>query len=279
MNKSPILMIDDDEFFINSYTSLLDDEYIVFGAPDISTGFVLIGKVSPVVLLLDISLKTEKEGLTALPNLKKQFPHLPIIIVTNWDSHLIFKEACALGADDFFIKSDNINTLKIIIKKQLIKSQIHLDEEGATPITHSLAFRQVLKEAKKVAGSHCTVLITGETGVGKEVVATYIHKHSQRSKEPFVAINCGSIPETLLESELFGHEKGAFTDAVQQKKGKIEVANGGTLFLDEIDELPKQNQPALLRVLQNQEIERVGSTQRYPSTSALLQRPRVICES
>ena len=180
MSKFSILMIDDDEFFIKSYTSFLDDEYILHGAPDLSTGLVLIEELSPNVLLLDISLKTEKEGLTALPYLTKKFPHLPIIIVTNWDSHLIFKEACALGADDFFVKSDNINTLKIIIKNQLIKNQIHLDDEETSPIAHSLVFRQVLKEAKKVAGSFCSVLISGETGVGKEVVAKYIHHHRDR---------------------------------------------------------------------------------------------------
>lgn len=257
-------MIDDDSVFIEGYTSLLGDEYRIQGAADIATGMKLIEKFHPIALLLDISLKTEKEGLAVLPQLKQQFPQLPIIIVTNWDSHLIFKEALTLGADDFFVKSDNINSLKVIIKNLLIQDQISDQDVDDFLVVHSVAFQQILKEAKRVANSHCSVLIVGETGVGKEVVAKYIHRNSQRRRDAFLAINCGSIPETLLESELFGYEKGAFTGALYMKKGKFELANGGTLFLDEIAELSNHSQAALLRAIQDKEIERLGSTKKYP---------------
>ena len=257
-------MIDDDPVFLNGYKSLLDAEYVVHGAQTISDGLKLIEKFAPEVLLLDISLKTEKEGLAVLPNIKKAFPHLPIIIVTNWDSHLIFKEAILLGADDFFVKSDNVRNLKVIIKNLLYQNQINVKDETGFPIAYSSVFKQILVEAKKVAGLRCTVLITGETGVGKEEVAKYIHRHSKRHAGPFIPVNCGSIPETLFESEMFGYEKGAFTGAFRRKKGKFELADQGTLFLDEVEELSAQTQPKLLRVLQEQEIEHIGGTQRVP---------------
>jgi len=262
MNKSSILMIDDDGFFLKTYTSLLGDEYDVHGAADISSGLSLIDKVHPAVLLLDISLTTEKEGLAVLPQLKKQFPHLPIIIVTNWDSYLISKEAILLGADDFFVKSDNLTTLKITINNLLIKDQSDKRDRSEFLVAESPAFRQVLREAEKAARSLCSVLISGESGVGKEVVARHIHQHSQRCRGRFYAINCGAIPESLLESELFGHEKGAFTGALWKKIGKFEMANGGTLLLDEVEELSPHAQAALLRAIQEHEIEHLGSTQK-----------------
>jgi len=264
MKKLNIIMIDDDEVFINGYKSLLNDEYIIHGAQSISDGIKLIEKKCPAVLLLDISLKAEKEGLAALPVIKKEFPYLPVIVVTNWDSHLVFKEAISLGADDFFVKSDNIRNLRIIIKNLLYKNQISSDDKDELPIAHSSEFRQILAEAKKIAVLNCTVLLTGETGVGKDEIAKYVHKNSKRSTGPFIPINCGSIPETLFESEMFGHEKGAFTGALSSKQGKFELANKGTVFLDEIDELPENSQAKLLRVIQEQEIERVGGTKRIP---------------
>jgi len=264
VNKPKILMIDDDPVFIEGYESLLSNEYQIQGAPDIPTGLQLMEKTDPDILLLDIALNTEKEGLAVLPDIKKRFPNLPIVIVTNWDSHLIFKEAISLGAADFFVKSDNINSLKIIIENLMVRDKRDEQDIIEPPIAQSSAFRQVLAETKKVAHSHCTVMITGETGVGKEIVAKYIHNQSQRRNGPFIPVNCGSIPETLIQSELFGHEKGAFTGALERKKGKFESANGGTLLLDELEELPMPSQPVLLRVLQDQEVERIGSTQKIP---------------
>jgi len=264
MKKPSILMIDDDNVFIKGYTSLLKDEYKVYSAHDLANGLKLIEKFHPVVLLLDISLKTEKEGLAALPEIKKRFPYILIVIVTNWDSHLIFKEALYLGADDFFVKSDNVQNLKTIIKNLLYHDNNVIDSNIHVPVSYSLAFKQILAEAEKVARTNCTILITGETGVGKEEVAKYIHKCSMRCGGPFVTVNCSSIPETLFESEMFGYEKGAFTGALNNKKGKFELADKGTIFLDEIEELSLQVQPKLLRVLQEQEIERVGSIKKIP---------------
>lgn len=261
MSKPTILMIDDDPVFLEGYKSLLKDEYKVTGVQDIPNGLECIKKLNPDILLLDISMRTEKEGLAALPDIKEKYPYLPIIIVTNWDSHLIFKQALNSGADDFFVKSDNVNHLKIIIKNQLVKKDVTAKNKTDFPIAQSQKFKQILNESANVAKTNCTVLLTGETGVGKEIVAQYIHKHSRRYNEPFITINCGAVPETLLESELFGHKKGAFTDAVANKKGKFEAADRGTLFLDELEELPLKSQTKLLRVIQNKEIEPIGSTQ------------------
>jgi len=264
MKKPAILMIDDDPVFLEGYASLLGHDYQVHGATDAATGLRLIEKVQPMALLLDITLKTEKEGLAVLPRFKKQFPQLPIVVVTNWDSHLIFREALALGADDFFVKSDHVQNLYSILKNLLVRNQVAEEEANEFPIAYSHAFRQVLRDARKVARSQCNVLIAGETGVGKEVVARFIHQHSPRRNGPFVAVNCGAVVESLLASELFGHERGAFTGAYHTKVGKFEVASGGTLFLDEIEELPIACQPALLRVLQDREIERLGGTRKIP---------------
>ena len=269
MNKLSILMIDDDPVFIQSYAAFLNDEYQVIGAADIPAGIKCIEKQCPAVLLLDISFKAEREGLAALPHIKKEFPHLPIVIVTNWDSHLICKEALTLGADDFFVKSDNVSQLKVILQNLLVRGQKPalggqrgVEEPDEFPVAQSAVFKHVLNEARKVSRCYSTsVLVTGETGVGKEVVAEYIHKQSQRRSGPFIAVNCGSLPATLIESELFGHEKGAFTGALHQKKGRFEMADGGTIFLDEIEDMPLQSQPALLRVLEGKAFERLGGTQ------------------
>jgi len=260
MKRLHILMIDDDPVFIESYVSLLADEFYVHGAPDIPTGFKLIEKWKPFALLLDITLKTEKEGLKIIPQIKKKFPNLHVVVVTNWDSHLIYNDAMTLGADAFFVKSDNVNHLKVILYDLIAKKKTSLQEKENFPIACSEAFKHVLNEARKAARHDCPVLICGETGVGKEVVAQFIHQQSRRRKGPFIPINCGSIPDTLIESEFFGFEKGAFTGAFQRKSGKFELANGGTLFLDEVSELSKHAQVALLRFIQTQEIEHLGGT-------------------
>lgn len=264
MKKKPILMIDDDPLFLQGYQSILQSDFDVLAATSVTEGIKLMELHSPSVLLLDISMNTEREGLDILPYLKEQYPGLAVVVVTNWDSHLIFKEAMQKGADDFFIKSDNLDYLKTVIENQLfngdIKSPSSGDVESDFPLAYSPPMVNVLASAKKAAATRCPVLITGETGVGKEVVAQYIHKQSKRRKEAFVAVNCAAIPEQLVESELFGYDRGAFTGAVTAKSGKFEIANGGTLFLDEIEGLSPKAQAALLRVTQDLKLEHLGGT-------------------
>jgi len=260
MVKPVLLMIDDDPLFIEGYTTILGDEYQIIGASNLKQGLESIEKHRPAAILLDITLKSEKEGLDILPLLKQKYPWIPVIIITNWDSHLIYKEALNSGADDFFVKSDQVTNLKNIINLHLNQKKFNDQNKNNFPIACSPTFRQVLKEARNVARTNCIVLITGETGVGKEVVAEYIHKHSRRKDKPFIAINCGAIPHTLIESEFFGFEKGAFTGAIRTKLGKFETANGGTIFLDEIEELDFHAQSTLLRAIQNLEIEHIGGT-------------------
>ncbi|MCB0258779.1 MAG: sigma-54 factor interaction domain-containing protein, partial [Calditrichaeota bacterium] len=185
-----------------------------------------------------------------------------IIVVTNWDSHLISKEAIRKGADDFFIKTEKHTLLKAMLENLLAAAQqqdetLSADYPGL--VVHAPAMQAVLADARKVARLNYTVLISGESGSGKEVVARYIHDHSRRREGPFVAVNCAAIPESLFESELFGHERGSFTGASQTRQGWFEAAQKGTLFLDEIAELPVTKQATLLRVLQEKRIEHIGT--------------------
>ncbi|MHB2153180.1 sigma-54-dependent transcriptional regulator [Calditrichota bacterium GD2] len=267
MIKAKLLMIDDDELFLKNYRSLLSSQFEVITALNIPDGLKKIKQTNPDVLLLDIRLQTEKEGLQALPVIKEQYPDLKIIIVTNWDSHLIFREALQSGADDFFIKSEDLKILEFSIQNLLSQKVINdqIDTAGQNfPIAFDPLSRSLLNEAKKLARANCSVILTGESGVGKEEIARFIHNHSRRKDGPFIAINCAAVPETLIESEFFGHEAGAFTNALKRRIGKFEAANGGTIFLDEIEELSLRAQAKLLRVTQELVVERLGSQERIP---------------
>ena len=267
MAKIRLLMIDDDEMFLRMYDSVLSRHYQVATALTLKEGLKQMDTFKPDILLLDIRLNSEKEGLQALPDIKARYPELPIIIVTNWDSHLIFREALELGADDFFIKSEDLDILKTAIENLLAQRQVenHAFRNGYdTLLVFDPLSKKKLKEAQKLARANCFILITGESGVGKEEFARYIHRHSSRKNGPFVAINCAAIPDTLFESEFFGHEAGAFTDARFRRIGKFEAANGGTLFLDEVEELSLAAQAKLLRITQDLVVERLGSNKPIP---------------
>ena len=275
MEKIKILMIDDDPLFLKNYPLLLGDDFQIATAQNINQGMEKLRSFKPDVLLLDIRLKTEKEGLEILPQIKKQYPHLPVIMVTNWDSHTIFKQALQSGADDFFIKSESLEILRIAILNLIQNNKPEAPTENDSfPIAVDPISKNILQLAKKIAKANCAITITGETGVGKEELAIFIHNKSNRRNKPFVAINCAAIPDTLIESELFGHEAGAFTNALQRRIGKFEAANGGTLFLDEIEELSYAGQTKLLRVTQNFIIERLGSTKPIPIDVRLISATR-----
>lgn len=206
-------------------------------------------------------------GLGLLQDIKSKFPNLPVILMSNHPTIEEAVKAIKLGATEYITGSISSERLWAVIQGALNYScpsplsqhqRFIRDKTPDRPIAVNHSMLQILELAKKIAPSRSTVLINGETGVGKEVLARYIHNNSQRKDGPFIAVNCAALPENLLESELFGHERGAFTGAVSRKKGKFELANRGTLLLDEISEVAVSIQAKLLRVLQEREIDRVG---------------------
>ena len=209
-------------------------------------------------------------GIEALRAIKKKYPALPVIIITAYGTIERAVEAIKCGADDFITKPFDPDHLAVVVRKALEQARLKAEVEA---LTRELAGRyhlvtgksepmlRAVADARKAAASKTTVLLLGESGTGKELFARAIHAWSERSSRPFVAINCVGLGKDLLESELFGHERGAFTGAHQTKKGKIETADGGTVFLDEVGDISPELQTKLLRFLQEREFERVGGTQ------------------
>jgi len=223
------------------------------------------------IVISDIKMPVVS-GIDILKSVKETSPDTDVIMITAYASHETAVEAMKLGACDYISKPFNNEQIKLVIRKALEKHDLKREnlslrrrierEDGAkTIIGNSPEVKRVLDLIEKVAGTDSTVLIYGESGTGKELIARAIHANSARKNKPFESINCGALPETLLESELFGHEKGAFTDAVRTQQGLFEIADGGTLFLDEIGETSPSTQVKLLRVLQEMEIKRVGGRQ------------------
>ena len=215
---------------------------------------------TPSCLVLDVSLPG-LNGFDVQQELATSGPQLPIIFLTGQGDIPMSVRALKAGAADFFTKpfddEDLLNAIRQCISIDL-EEEIRPAQNAGNMVGESLRFQAVVRDIQMVAPTDATVLIQGETGTGKELVASAIHDLSDRRKRPFVMVNCAAIPATLLESELFGHEKGAFTGAIAQKIGRFEMAHQGTLFLDEIGEIPLELQPKLLRVLQEQEFERLG---------------------
>jgi DNA-binding NtrC family response regulator len=222
------------------------------------------------LFLLDMKMP-KLDGLSALREIRQHSPDALAVMITAYGSQQHALEALRAGAYDYFTKPFNIEELRVVLlraleKQQLVRSLRLLEQQmGANPaklgriIGECAPMREVFNLINRVAEHDVTVLITGESGTGKELVARAIHDGSARSEGPFITVNCAAIPDALLESELFGHERGAFTGAVAARPGRFEAANGGTIFLDEIGELPLALQAKLLRVLQQHEIERIGA--------------------
>lgn len=231
-------------------------------------GLRLIQKDDPSLVILDLKMP-EMGGLEVLKHALEINPKLPVIILTAYGTIETAIEAMKMGAVDYISKPFDLDELKLIVKQNLVVCQLEtevnflrsqLTEKYNNMIGKSQAFQEVLHLIEKVSKTNVNVLITGESGTGKELVATAIHQNSLRQDGPFVPINCAALPEHLLESELFGHEKGAFTGAHTRKIGRFELADNGTIFLDEIGELPLNMQVKMLRVLQEKSFERVGGT-------------------
>ncbi|HXG22760.1 MAG TPA: sigma-54 dependent transcriptional regulator [Methylomirabilota bacterium] len=263
-----ILVVDDERNIHYSFRRVLGNEYEVLSAFSGEEALRQAEDEALRLILMDVRMPGG-DGLDTLQELKRRRPDLPVIIMTAFVSAETAIRATTLDAEDYLVKPFDVDALKRLIETTLQRREptapepdapLQRFDAGETPILgRSRAMQEVYKIIGKSAARDVTVLITGESGTGKELVAHALHAYSQRNTGPFVAINCAAIPETLLESELFGHERGAFSGAAEARPGKFELAHGGTLFLDEIGDMPVLLQAKLLRVLQEREIHRLGA--------------------
>src|SRR6266536_4229320 len=268
-----IRLVDDEPLNLD----LLEQEltelgYAIEKADSGRTALDKLAAVSPDLVLLDYQMPG-MNGVQVLTEIKKRQAGLPVIMITAYGTIERAVEAIKSGADDFVTKPFDPDHLALVVKKALeqarLKSEVELlarELAGRYRLVagKSNTMARVIEEAKKAASSKTTVLLLGESGTGKELFARSIHDWSERAGRPFVAINCVGLSKELLESELFGHERGAFTGAHQLKKGKMKIADGGTVFLDEVGDISAELQTKLLRFLQEREFERVGGTQPIP---------------
>ena len=266
-----ILIIDDEEKLRSLLARIVKSEgFEVFEAPDLKSGFKKLEHNDIDVILCDVKLP-DGNGVDFVQKIKTNFPLTEVILLTAFGKISDGVQAMKNGAFDYIVKGDDNDKIipllyKALEKVQLIKKVQQLEKRISdkysfdTIIGKSKGLEQVIDLAKKVAKTDSTVLLTGETGTGKEVFAQAIHENSNRVGKSFVALNCSTFSKEILESELFGHKQGAFTGAVKDKKGFIEEANGGTLFLDEIGEMPLELQAKLLRVLETNEYIQIGDT-------------------
>ncbi len=271
--KSKLLLVYDEENIVQQMRWALETDYHVLTALNESEAAATFQREKPQVVILDLShsqTPTAPGGLRLLDQLLEQEPSTRIIVVTAHNDDANALQAVRLGAFDYYSKPIVLDEIKGIIRRAFRFHQLHQRLQPINSISgqgfHCLigiskGMQEIYRFIDRVALSDISVLICGESGTGKELVAHAIHQRSPRRDNPFIVVNCGAIPEALLEGELFGHEEGAFTGAFGQKKGKLELANTGTIFLDEIGELSPPIQVKLLRFLQDRKIERVGGTQ------------------
>ena len=271
--KPVLLIVDDDEEIRAQMKWALMNDFEIAMAEDRASALRVFQAQKPHVVLLDLGLPPDPgnvtEGMAVLSDLAGLDVRAKIIILTGQGERQNALEAVGGGAYDFLCKPVEVDELRVIVQRAVYVAQLERENRAMQQrlvngggfeglLGDSPRMQQVFNSVRKVATSEAPVLILGESGTGKEVVARAVHRRSPRREGPFVAINCGAIPENLLESELFGHEKGSFTGAHAQRMGRFELASGGTLFLDEIGEMPLALQVKLLRFLQEHQIERVG---------------------
>ncbi len=276
--RSPIsiLAVDDEALILQALKTLLEEEgYYVQTAADGIAAINMIQSLPFDLVLLDVKMP-RVDGIEVLRFIKDHYLDTQVIMLTGVSDVRIAVECMQVGAFHYVTKPYSAEELLAIIdraleRKQLLiqnkalKSELERHAFSSQIVSQSKAFLDILNLASRVAPTDSTVLIQGASGTGKELIASFLHTNSLRKDQPFMALNCSSIPETLIESELFGHEKGAFTDAVVTKQGLVEIANGGTLFLDEVAELSVILQPKLLRFLQTGEYRRVGGNKNMRS--------------
>ncbi|MBF8297697.1 MAG: yfhA [candidate division NC10 bacterium] len=267
--RAKVLIVDDDPSarkILQSRLKMMNYQSLV--ASSGSEGLEQIRREAPSIVLLDLQMP-RMSGIDVLKALKREKLETTVIVVTAHATIETAVEAMKEGAYDFITKPVDAKHLEIVLGKAFEREslreqnrflQTEVESRRVEIVTKNPTMRNLLQLAHRAAASNSTILLLGESGAGKEVVARSVHQWSPRANHSFVVVNCVAIPEQLLESELFGHERGAFTGAHQLKKGKFEVADRGTVFLDEIGEIPPSIQAKLLRVLQDHEFERVGST-------------------
>ena len=264
-----ILTVDDDAVTCELLCEVFTREG--FGATFANSGEAALAAVvrqRPDLLLSDIRMKTQVDGLSLLEIVRREYPSVPVVLMTAFGSIETAVRAVKEGAFDYISKPFNIEELVAIVRRALangtgkqLASDLDDEDRGSGLIGRTPSMLEIYKMIARVSDSRAAVLITGESGTGKELVASAIHNHGSRASEPFVAVNCGALTETLLESELFGHVKGSFTGAIANKRGIFEQAGEGTVFLDEISETSASLQVKLLRVLQEREVVPVGGTE------------------
>jgi DNA-binding NtrC family response regulator len=263
-----ILIVDDEVSVRDSLRMIFKKDYQVIMAGSAEEAIIKVKSEEPDLIFLDI-IMPEKDGMQALKEIRGMHPQIPVIMLTATKTLKTAVEAMKLGAYDYITKPFDVEELKLIAQKALesrdlrrenrrlqgeVEERYHFDNI----IGKSKEMRDIYATIRQIAEKNSTVLIHGESGTGKELVARAIHYNSHRKDKPFVAVNCAAIPETLIESELFGHEKGAFTDAQTRRIGHFELADQGTLFLDEVSELILPTQAKILRALQERDFVRVG---------------------
>jgi DNA-binding NtrC family response regulator len=269
-----ILILDDEPASRYALRRALESRYRIVEADSAAAARSVLASDQPDLLLLDVVLPGE-DGLSFLKWLREEGHELPVLMVSALDTAKTAVEALQLGAADYLVKGFEleelrqrvVNLLKLFTLEQeneSLRRRLATEGQFGQMIGRSAAMRRAFELADRVAPTDSTVLVLGESGTGKDLLAQEIHARSPRNGKAYVAVNCAALPETLIESELFGYERGAFTGAAQQKKGRFEQAAGGTLFLDEIGDMNSVTQSKVLRALENRTIERLGGTQSIP---------------
>jgi DNA-binding NtrC family response regulator len=268
MNKPTVLIVDDEKSARDGLVRALRRDYLVFAAENGAAALEVLASQKVDVLLSDVRMPG-MDGITLMQRALANNPELTVIILTAYGDVELAVKAMKLGATDFMTKPINLDKLELVLDRLLkakkielenMQLKVQLDSKYGLEniIGRSPAMQEVFDTIRQVAQSRATVLIQGESGTGKELVAKAIHRLSPRSKGPFVAVHCAALSQNILESELFGHEKGAFTGAMERRVGRFEKADGGSLFLDEISEIDASVQVKILRALEERQVERVG---------------------
>ncbi|MFQ5508617.1 MAG: sigma-54-dependent transcriptional regulator [Leptospirillia bacterium] len=268
--KKTILIVDDEASVREVLTDVLSDAYDVVSADSGDSALSQIASNQPSMVLLDLMMPG-RDGMEVLSEIRGNDNHVPVVVLTATTSYQTAVEAMKLGAADYLAKPFEVTELRHVIDRTLSAQTLYNEvlyhrsnenkkRNNCTMVGESPAMLEVFQRIQQVADTPSTVLITGESGTGKELVARALHVHSGRADKPFIAINCAAIPDNLIEAELFGHEKGAFTSAIGKRVGHFELADSGTLFLDELGDLSLATQAKILRVLQEREFIRVGGS-------------------
>jgi DNA-binding NtrC family response regulator len=269
-----ILIVDDEPAARYGIRRALEANYRIAEAESAEAARDALETERPDLVLLDVVMPGQ-DGLSFLKWMREHGSEVPVLIVSALDTAKTAVDALRLGASDYLVKGFELDELRqrvanllrlVSLEKEneALRSRLATEGQFGQMIGRSAEMRHTFEMADRVAPTDSTVLILGESGTGKDLLAQEIHARSKRAGKPFVAVNCAALPETLIESELFGYERGAFTGAAQQKKGKFELANGGTLFLDEIGDMNPVTQAKVLRAVENRMIERLGGTQAIP---------------